>query len=130
MLDDGRSFDEKSFKSYKESSYLDISKSWHKLQKQRQYEQENGLRYSRRYRERGYRDDYSDKSSRLQQQSTYLSAFEEKQTLLNLEQNMFKLETMGGDASLLNLAAKIDRGIRAKLREKESPRAQFYRKVS
>ena len=43
---------------------------------------------------------------------------------------MFKLETMGGDASLLNLAANIDRGIRTKLREKESPRAQFYRKLS
>ena len=37
---------------------------------------------------------------------------------------------MGGDASLLNLASKIDKGIRMNMREKESPTAQKYRKIS
>ena len=31
---------------------------------------------------------------------------------------------MGGDASMLNLASRIDKGIIAKLKEKESPRSQ------
>ena len=42
---------------------------------------------------------------------------------------MFKLETMGGDASLLHLASRIDKGIRHKLKENESPRARKYRQI-
>lgn len=45
------------------------------------------------------------------------------------EYNMLKLETMGGDASLLHLASRIDKGIRYKIRELESDRAKKYRKI-
>jgi hypothetical protein len=40
----------------------------------------------------------------------------------------FKFETLGGDASLLHLASQIDRGIKKKMKEKESPEARNWRK--
>ena len=39
----------------------------------------------------------------------------------------FKIETLGGDASLLHLASQIDRGIQRKMRDKESDQAKKYR---
>lgn len=43
------------------------------------------------------------------------------------KQPSFKIETLGGDASLLHLASQIDRGIQRKLRDKESDTAKKYR---
>ena len=43
------------------------------------------------------------------------------------ESHHFKIETLGGDASLLHLASQIDRGIKRKMREKESAKAKNFR---
>ena len=40
----------------------------------------------------------------------------------------FKFETQGGDASLLNLASQIDRGIKTKIKDKNSEAAKKFRK--
>ena len=52
-----------------------------------------------------------------------------KSVHLNHVQHQFKINTLSGDASLLQLASQIDRGIRRKLKEKESPRAKKFRKI-
>ena len=39
----------------------------------------------------------------------------------------FKIDTLGGDASLLHLIGQIDRGIKRKLKEKGGARANLYR---
>ena len=45
------------------------------------------------------------------------------------DKQLFKFETLGGDASLLHLAQQIDRGIQRKLKEKESETAKRMKKA-